>query len=500
MVFMMLRQHLHNHVLRRGLCCLLLLLLFRPEAGLSGTGREITVDVRKEWIGDFQQMVRRHRIRVLVPFSKTFYFLDGGRQLGFTYEMVQGFEKFVNTRLNKGHVKVKVIVIPTERNRLLPDLVAGRGDIAAGNLTITPERLEKVDFSDPFFTDVNEIIVTGPGGPQLHSLFDLAGREIYVRRSSSYYDSLRRLNRALREMGKKPVVIRQADEYLEDEDLLEMVNAGLIPMIVIDSHKGLFWRQIFKSITLYPDIKLRSGGRIGWAVRKSNPRLLAEINAFVRKNKKGTLHFNILFNRYLKDTRYVKNALSDKEIRKFEQTLELFRKYGSKYDFNWIMLAALAYQESGLEQSRRSKAGAIGVMQILPSTAADPNVGIRGIDRIENNIHAGTKYLRFMIDRYFNDSGMDRLNRGLFAFAAYNAGPARIAKLRREAASQGLDPDVWFNNVELVAARRIGRETVQYVDNIYKYYVAYRMIVRRNNRAMVGKSLLEEQLRKQRGR
>ncbi|HFQ89167.1 MAG TPA: lytic transglycosylase F [Desulfobulbus sp.] len=492
---MMARYLSTYRVFCRGLCCLLLFLMW-PTAALPATGREITADVRREWTGDFDQMVRMHRIRVLVPFSKTFYFLDRGRQLGFTYEMVRRFETFINKRLKKGHVKVKVVIIPTQRNRLLPDLVAGRGDIAAGNLTITPERLKKVDFSDPFFTDVSEIIVTGPGGPQLHSVLDLAGREVYVRRSSSYYDSLLRLNRVLREKGKKPVVIRLADEYLEDEDLLEMVNAGLLPMIVIDSHKGMFWRQIFKSITLHPDIKVRSGGRLGWAVRRNSPRLLAEINAFVRKNRKGTLHFNILFKRYLKDTRYVRAALSEKEIRKFDQTLELFRRYGAKYDFNWIMLAALAYQESGLDQNKRSRAGAIGVMQILPSTAADPNVGIRNIERIDNNIHAGTKYLRFMMDRYFNDPGMDRLNRGLFAFAAYNAGPARIAKLRRQAARQGLNPNVWFNNVELVAARRIGRETVQYVANIYKYYVAYRMIVSRNNRATVGKSLLEEQLRK----
>ncbi len=490
-----------RNILVKGLCCLLPLLVLLPATGgLSATGSEITAAVQRRWTGDFDQMVKLHRIRVLVPFSKTFYFLDGGRQLGFTYEMVRRFEEFVNKRLNKGHVKVKVVIIPTQRNRLLPDLVAGRGDIAAGNLTITTGRLRSVDFSDPFFTDVSEIIVTGPGGPPLHTIFDLAGREIYVRKSSSYYDSLRRLNEGLQAMGKKPAVIRLADEYLEDEDLLEMVNASLIPMIVIDSHKGTFWRQIFRSITLHPEIRLRSGGRIGWAIRKDSPRLLAEINEFVRRNRKGTLHFNILFNRYLKDTRYVKNALSEKEIRKFEQTLDLFRKYGAKYDFNWIMLAALAYQESGLDQNRRSRAGAIGVMQILPSTAADPNVGISNIERIENNVHAGTKYLRFMVDRYFNDSGMDRLNRGLFAFAAYNAGPARIAKLRREAAGEGLDPNVWFNNVELVAARRIGRETVQYVDNIYKYYVAYRMIVRRNNRALVGKSLLKEQLRKEDGR
>ena len=141
------------------------------------------------------------------------------------------------------------------------------------------------------------------------------------------------------------------------------------------------------------------------------------------------------------------------------------------------MLAALGYQESQLNQNLKSDAGAVGVMQILPSTAKDKNVGIPNISELDPNIHAGTKYLRFMTDYYFaEDPGLDRFNRTLFAFASYNAGPARVAKLREEAAQMGLDPNKWFRNVEVVAAKRIGRETVQYVSNIFKYYVAYKLL------------------------
>jgi membrane-bound lytic murein transglycosylase MltF len=147
------------------------------------------------------------------------------------------------------------------------------------------------------------------------------------------------------------------------------------------------------------------------------------------------------------------------------------------YDFDWLGVAALAYQESRIDQSKRSHAGAVGVMQLLPSTAADRNVGIPNIEKIEDNIHAGVKYIRFIVDRYYAEEPMDRLNKRLFAFASYNAGPAKVARLRREARVMGLDPNVWFRNVEIVAAKRIGRETVQYVSNIYKYYIAYRLIV-----------------------
>ena len=140
------------------------------------------------------------------------------------------------------------------------------------------------------------------------------------------------------------------------------------------------------------------------------------------------------------------------------------------------MLAAQGYQESRLDNSVRSKAGAVGIMQVLPTTAGDPNVDIADVKVLENNIHAAAKYMRFVMDTYFPGARMDPFNRTMFAFASYNAGPARIAGLRRQAAGRGMDPDQWFGQVEQVAAERIGRETVQYVGNILKYYVVYRRV------------------------
>ena len=191
---------------------------------------------------------------------------------------------------------------------------------------------------------------------------------------------------------------------------------------------------------------------------------------------------NILFKRYLKSTKFVKNAVSEEELQKFEQGVELFRRYAEQYDFDYLMMAAQAYQESGLDQSKKSHAGAVGVMQLLPTTAADRNVNVAEIEKLENNIHAGTKYMRFIINQYYKDEPMDDLNKMLFAFASYNAGPAKVKKLRKKTAAMGLNPNVWFNNVEIAAAQVIGRETVQYVSNIYKYYIAYRMVTEQRER------------------
>jgi membrane-bound lytic murein transglycosylase MltF len=436
-----------------------------------------SITLNKKWVGDFDGMVEDRIIRVLVVYSKTFYFIDQARQRGSSYDLLKEFEKFVNQKLKMKTLKMRVVFIPVPRDKLISGLVEGLGDIAVANLTITPQRQKHIDFSNPKMTGVNELLVTGPAAPPVSAIEDLAGQEIHVRRSSSYYQSLVRLNKSLEKRGLPPVKLVVAEELFEDEDLLEMVDAGLIPMIVMDSHKAHFWTQIFDKINVHDDITVREGGEIAWAFRKNSPKLKALVNEFIKDHKVGTLIGNMLLKRYLKNTSYVKNPVSESEMKKFSTMVQYFKQYAEQYDFDYLMIGALAYQESGLDHSKRSHAGAIGVMQILPSTAADKNVAIPDIEELEKNIHAGTKYLRFIIDRYYKDEPMDKLNRKLFAFASYNAGPSRVSQLRKKAADMGLDPNLWFNNVEIAAAKVIGRETVQYVGNVYKYYLAYRMIV-----------------------
>jgi len=221
--------------------------------------------------------------------SQTFYSIDRGHEHGISYEALKEFESVVNKRLATKSLKVHVALIPVSRDQLIPTLLAGRDDIAVANLTITPGRLESVDFSEPLLTDVSELVVTGPDAPPLASLDDLAGKEVGVRASSSYHESLRRLNDSFKEAGKPPIKLTAADELLEDEDLLEMVNAGLIPITVVDSHTGDFWAQIFDKITLHRDLAVATGGQIAWAFRKQSPQLGEQVNAFVKDHKRGTM-------------------------------------------------------------------------------------------------------------------------------------------------------------------------------------------------------------------
>jgi membrane-bound lytic murein transglycosylase MltF len=444
-----------------------------PKPAPPATPPAATPAVLKPWTGDLDGMIQRRAIRILVPYSRTHYFVDKGVPRGIAYEMGRKLEDDLNARLKTGHLRVHVVFLPVSRDRLLPDLAAGLGDIAAAALTVTPERQKLVDFVTPTRTGVDEIVVTGPGGPPLASADALSGQVVFVRASSSYHESLVALNQRLRSQGKPEVVLKAAPETFENEDLLEMVNAGLVKAVVVDNYLATFWKQVFPNIVLHPQATLRTGGEIAAAIRKNSPKLKQELDAFMAQNRAGSAFGNVVLQRYLKSTTYARSATADADMKRFQQVVDLFRRYGDKYDLDFLLMMAQGYQESRLDHGAKSAVGAVGVMQVMPATGADMKVG--DIKQLEPNIHAGVKYIRFVMDEFYANEPMDRLNKALFAFASYNAGPGRLRQLRAEAKRRGLDPNVWFNNVERVAAERIGRETVQYVSNIYKYYIAYRL-------------------------
>jgi membrane-bound lytic murein transglycosylase MltF len=426
------------------------------------------------WIGDLDGMTERRLIRVLTVYNKTQYFIDRGTPRGTAYDQGKLLEAALNQKLGTGHLTINVQFVPVSRDELIPFLLDGRGDIIMADLTITPERSERVDFTEPWIDGVDEIVVGSPAALPVASANDLSGREVFVRPSSSYFQSLTKLNERFASEGKPLAKLTGAPEELEDEDLLEMANAGLVDLLVVDNHKAWFWQRVWPKLRLYPTVAVRTGGEIAWAIRKNSPRLKGTLNDFLTTNGKDSLNARMIFRRYLLNTQYVKGATADAAAAKFRAVVAIFRKYGSQYNLDWMLIAAQGYQESRLDQRARSHVGAIGVMQVMPQTGKE--LGVGDIHQLEPNIHAGVKFIRTMVDKNFAGEPIDDLNKMLFAFAAYNAGPGRVRQLRREAADRGLDRNLWFNNVERIAAERIGRETVTYVSNIYKYYVAYLLI------------------------
>ncbi len=460
---------------------LLAALLIAGSAGAqdaTGTADEdaLLEHAAEPWTGDLDGMIERGFVRILTAYNPLFFSYDGIEQRGLAVEVARAFEKRLNkTRRKKGRA-VHVLLMPVPRDQILPGLAEGRGDIAAANLTITPARQQLVDFSDPIYPDVSELVITGPAAPNIASLDDLAATEVHVRESSSYFEHLSALNESRGKEGKPEIPLRKADENMEDYDLLDMVNASLIPAVIVDSHKAQLWDQVFDNIEVHQDLAVHSGGSIAWAVRKDSPKLLAAVNGFVKTARKGTLLGNVLIKRYLGSTRWMDNVMSGKGGERYGAAIDIIKRYADKYEFDWLMIAAQGYQESKLDQSKRSHAGAVGIMQLLPTTAADPNVGIPDIHKPEPNVHAGVKYLRFLRKRYFSAPEIAPLDRVLFSFAAYNAGPRNISKARTKASALGFDPDKWFGNVEVATAKTISREPVVYVRNIYKYYIAYKLL------------------------
>lgn len=396
------------------------------------------------------------------------------------YEAFQQFEKDLNLKLKTGELKVNVVLIATRRDQLAERLLEGKGDIVAANALITEERLGQVDFTKPTMAGISELIVTGPGGPEIASMDDLSGKELYVQRSWAYWKDMEALNAKFAQEGRPPLRLLEAAPELGTEDMMEMVSAGIVPATAAHDYLAAFWSQVLPNLKLNKAAAVKTGGEIAWAIRKDSPQLAKELNAFIAKYPQSSALGSVLLAKYLKNTKFAKASTTPAERAKLEALKLLFQKYGDKYGMDYLLMAAQGYQESGLNQSVKSPVGAVGIMQVMPPTGVQMNVG--NIQELEPNIHAGVKLMRTMMDQYYGkEMELTPLNKALFTFAAYNAGPGRISQLRKLAKTRGLDPDIWFNNVEVIASEKIGRETVTYVSNIYKYYLGYKLIMEQSS-------------------
>ena len=424
---------------------------------------------------DLNAMVKRRNIRALVPINPIGFFYDNGRPMGIMYDALSALEAYVNQKFNTSAVKIQVSFVPVRPDQAEAALTQGVGDFIAYSLVITPQRQQQVAFTVPLETDAQQVLVTGPNFGTVMSLDELGGKEIYANPLTVPYQVLQEANAKLKTAGKPLIVIKPADKYLLEDDLVEMVNAGLLPATVLEVSRAKLWAQILHNLTLHATPVLASREQTAWAVRKNNPQLKQLLDEFIGPRAVGTSFGNTLVRRYMESTRWVVNSTSPEEMKKFEALSGIFKKYSGQYNLDYLMMMAQGYQESMLEQSTRSPGGAVGIMQVMPRDAAAPPINVPDVWAAEGNIHAGIKMLRTIEDQYFNDPKLDPFNKTLLALASYNAGPNRIAQLRQEASKEGLDPNQWFGNMELMVARNIGQVTVTYVGNVYKYYVAYKL-------------------------
>ena len=457
------------------------LVLCRAGHGASLAPPHLDAHLSTTYHDDLPGLIDKRSIRVLTTVNRTNFFISDGHLVGYEYALLKDYERYLNKRINDEHLNIVLQFVPVARDKLLPYLVKGYGDIAAAGLTITVERQAEAAFTQPYLTGIDEIVVTRKGAYEFQDILDLSGRTIFVRKSSSYYHSLMDLNVKLQQQGLDPVHIALAPEELETENILELVNCGGVSITVSDSHIAKAWNKIFRNIELHTNLTLRRDSKIAWMVRRDNPKLLASLNKFLESHKKGTLRGNIYFKRYYQDARKLRvpqDIENGEKIKKYEA---IIKKYAQRYDFDWLLILAVAVQESGLDHNTTSPSGAVGLMQILPSTAGGKRIGIADVTLVENNIHAGVKYLAHLRDHYFSDPAIQPRDRIRLTLAAYNAGPAKIQKARDLAEQMGLNPNLWFRHVELAVLRLIGNETVSYVNNINTYVLLYRTWEKRDD-------------------
>ena len=439
--------------------------VFLSQAALTGHKEKLQ-------LGDLDAMKKRGVLRVLTRNNAINYWLYRGREVGFEYDMVKALADKLGLRLE--------MVIPPRREDLIPWLQQGRADLIAAGLTDIAKRRAEVDFSPPTM-QIQQILVM-PSGTAIHGIKDLAGQRIFVRASSSYAEQVKKLSKTL----AKPIEIVSIDEDEEFEEIVNKVALGKYSLTVLDSNLADFALASRPQLVKGP--ALTETQNLAWAMRKNSPKLMLALKRFLTNGdyKPHGLMYNILKRRYFgkrSRQRAQKSATPVNAGGAISPYDALLKKYAQQYHLDWRLLAAQMYQESRFNKDTKSWVGALGLMQIMPQTAAELGVGDPRVP--ENSVKGGAKYMRKLIDRY--DPTLAHKDRLRFALAAYNAGPGHLADARRLAAKLKLNDKRWFGNVEKAMlllshpqyARHArygyvrGQEPVHYVSEIQTRFEAY---------------------------
>ncbi|MFV8458483.1 transglycosylase SLT domain-containing protein [Vibrio owensii] len=444
----------------------------------SSSALELSPLKSEPYVGDLDTLKEKKAVRILVSADLGFYYIQNGKPKGIISELIYEFER----HLRKNKKVINIQVIPVVRNELIPKLIAGYGDVIVANLTITDERKKRITFSEPVRENVSEIIVTSSKYSDIKTVDDLSGLDVWVRESSSYHQSLTKVNNYFTIKNKPLINILFLDEVIQDFETLEMISAGLIDITVLDRHKTGMWGNIFPSVVFHNQITVRENAQIGWGIRKGSPQLEGAVNKFIKEVRVGTLFGNVVNERYLENDKWLRNFLNRDNAVRSKELLDIFYLYSQEYHFPHLLMLAQGFQESGLNQNVISHMGAVGIMQILPTTARDRAINISNIYEKEPNIHAGVKYMHYLREYFVNEKDISDNDIIYFCLAAYNAGPGNIRKMRRIAKEKGYDPNVWFSNVEVVTRQYIGLEPIHYVSSINRYFIAYKLLERLNNR------------------
>lgn len=467
-----------------------------PEPGAQAPDAPVVVDLdareTRPFKGDLPGIRERELLRVLVTPGRSDFFAAEGRLRGFEYELFRELSEELERERRPGTPPMQIAFVPMPAEDLIPALLAGHGDVIASSMTVTEARSAQVAFTAPYMTGVREVLVSHAGSEAPASWEDLAGERVHVSAGTSFTPGLEARSAALVARGLEALEVVETGRGLDLEDMLELVHSGALRYTVCDRHLADHWADLLDGIRVHEDLHLNADAQIAWAVRPDAPELKALLDDFAARNRKGTLIGNVLFNRYYRSTRWIANPLRLAETERLTSILEPLQAQAEAFGFEWQLIAAQAYQESGLDPAARSRSGALGLMQLLPSTGAD--MGATDLLDPEQNLEAGCRYMAWLREHFVNDPDLDEDVRVDFCLAAYNAGPSRVRRWRQAAVERGLDPDRWFGSVELLALEDVGLQPVHYVGNISKYRTLYSMLLEGETRHTAARQHLESAL------
>jgi membrane-bound lytic murein transglycosylase MltF len=452
-----------------------LLLLFFSSLAFGQEHAELKDHLELVRFGGLKRILKERYVRVLTTRNSFDYYIYQGKPKGIQYEMVREFLNHLNRKYakEKNQPKIQFEMIPVDYDQLIPLLKQGKADLIAAGLTITPARQKQILFSKSY-RSVDEVIVTRK------ELADqpVTGKTFHVRKSSSYYESIRKYNRSVSKKWK--VQSSFVSEELNTENIIELVSLGKYDYTIADSYLAEITASVFDQVHLHKIKPFGKNQKLAWAVRQEDSELATEINAVLPKIRKGSLLGNVFSAKYFGDINTIKSNNFNLGTSFISEYDKLIKKYSEMYGFDWRLVAALCFQESRFNPDIVNKWGATGLFQIKQMTANEPYINIKeitGRDNVENNIHAGIKYLSWIKKRYFDsEKEMKEKARIRMAMAAYNAGPARVLKAIKLAKRMKLDPNRWFRHVELAMLAMRKTEPVTYVSEINKRYVAYLLL------------------------
>ncbi|HDS1737238.1 transglycosylase SLT domain-containing protein [Pseudomonas sp. BP8] len=418
---------------------------------------------------DLAQIRSTKVLRVLVNQSRNSSGEIKGEPVGVEYHRLRALEHYLNGRERQGQI-IKVKLIPRAKEQLLGALRRGEGDLAAPGELLDPSLVREVSSSAPVVDQVSLVLVGRKGGRSFSRVEQLSGRTVALTTASGAGAVIQVLNQQLALRKRAPIKVEWVDPTLAVEDVLEMVQAGIYQLTVVERPIAQRWARVMPRLSVNTRLRLGQPQAVRWYVGRDASMLLATVDRFLA-GYRAPENQDAAFERIYRRQYRVHDPLARQDRQRLQAVRAVLQKHGQAQQIDWLNLAALAFKESTLNPAARGMGGAHGLMQITP--AAAQRVGVSNTATVDGNVQASARYLALIRRKFFASAQLNERERMAFILAAYNLGPERVQAMRAEARRRGLNGNQWFFQTERIAMEQVGMGPVNFVNSVNKYFLAF---------------------------